>query len=819
MTRSMFLSCSGLAELRTGGQRAALRFGAGVLACAVASAVVSAGGGAVAQASTITYLSQFGSQGSGPGQFGSPADVAFDPGTGHVYVTDVVNDVVEVFDSAGSYLSEFGGPAGGNGPFTPASIAADPKTGDIYVVDATNNQIDKFGSSGNFLLSWNGSFNTPSSVAVDPATGDVYITDYYEYRVVKFDSSGNFLLTWGWGVTDSAARLETCTSSCQPGIQGDGNGQFNFPTTIAVDTGTGDVYVADNDSRIQEFDSAGDYLTQFGSYGSGDGQFGNNTEEILSPAGIAVDPATRDVYAVDGGNNRVEAFDSAGNYLYQFGSPGSGNGQFSFPGGDALDPGTGDLYVADGSNHRVEVFGSGASGTTITVSSSANPSVSGQSVTYTAAASPVPSAGTVASFSDNGKPITSCSSQPVSSTGNATCTVGYADTGSHRIIASLSGSESQILAQTVKPDATTTQVTSSASPPPCNFSCPVTFTATVSANAPGAGIPTGTVSFASNGSGVFTGRQCTLSPAGSSAASCQVTYTPRGSGSQTITATYSGVSAYLTSSGTASVTAVSGTYVALGDSYSAGTGAPPYLSSDGCYRSALSWPYLISADLGFTGSSFSFHPCAGAIIQNLTTQPQKVASGLEPPQEQWLSPSTQLVTLTVGGNDADFAQVMATCVFIEACQVDWQKAVNLRISQLGSPLASLYETIAAKAPNATIIVMGYPRFFPVVPPLACSTGLGLLLFVRPQMIWINSEIQSMDNTIANAVAAARQDGYKSVRYVSGSYDAFTGHEMCTADPYYNVFVPSLSQIPSSFHPNQSGNAQMAQLAEQAYQAP
>jgi hypothetical protein len=198
---------------------------------------------------------------------------------------------------------------------------------------------------------------------------------------------------------------------------------------------------------------------------------------------------------------------------------------------------------------------------------------------------------------------------------------------------------------------------------------------------------------------------------------------------------------------------------------------------------------------------------------------QQVASGPQPPQDKWLSPGTQLVTLTVGGNDASFAEVMATCVFIEACQVDWQTALNLLIPQLGNPLASLYESIAIQAPNATIIVMGYPRFFPVIPPLACSTGLGLLLFVRPQMVWINSEIQSMDNTIANAVATAQQHGYKSVRYVRGSYDALSGHEMCTDDPYYNVFVPSLSLGFSSFHPNQSGNAQMAQLAEQAYQAP
>jgi hypothetical protein len=144
---------------------------------------------------------------------------------------------------------------------------------------------------------------------------------------------------------------------------------------------------------------------------------------------------------------------------------------------------------------------------------------------------------------------------------------------------------------------------------------------------------------------------------------------------------------------------------------------------------------------------------------------------------------------------------------------------------MGDPSSSIslfqaYKAIAMQASNATIIVMGYPRFFPVHPPLFCYTGANLgplfFFFFRPQMDWINSEISSMDNTIANAVTAVRAQGYTNVHYVNGSYDAFTGHEMCTSSPYNNEAVPSA--ISSSFHPNQAGNARMAQLAEQAYQA-
>jgi Bacterial Ig-like domain (group 3) len=518
----------------TGRRRAARGAAAVMLAVAVAGAMLAGGGTAAAQAVTVSYLSQFGSQGSGPGQFVEPSDVAFDPVTGDVYVTDSDNDVVDVFDSSGNYLSQFAGPSGANGAFVPSSIAVDPGTGDLYVVDADNEQIDKFDSSGTFLLSWNGPLfgYLPYWVAVDPATGDVYVTLYDGNSVVKFDPSGNFLLTWGWGVTDGAEQLETCTASCQGGYEGTGNGEFEFPTTIAVDPSTRDVYVADTSGRVQKFDSSGDYLTQFGSlgYGSGDGQFGNNSEEIYGPTGMTVDPGTGDIYAVDGGNNRVEQVGSSGNFLLtwgwgvtdgaaqletctascQAGIAGDGNGQFNQPSGDALDPATGDLYVVDGhGNDRVEVFGIGQVSTTgTTVSSSADPSVSGQQVTYTATVSPVPDQGTVA-FSDNGQTIAACAAQPVNTAnGTATCTVSYPGPGTHQIIASFStgtgtgGSTSPALTQTVNQDSVTVQIgVQSTVAPGCttirisDCNALVTYTATVTANAPGAGTPTGSVQF------------------------------------------------------------------------------------------------------------------------------------------------------------------------------------------------------------------------------------------------------------------------------------------------------------------------------------
>ena len=136
--------------------------------------------------------------------------------------------------------------------------------------------------------------------------------------------------------------------------------------------------------------------------------------------------------------------------------------------------------------------------TATTLASSANPSVVGQQVTYTATVSPVPDGGTVA-FTDGTTTITECGAQPVdTSTGKATCTVTYTSPGAHSITATYGGDNSfsgssGSLTHTVNQAATSTALASS--PNPSTVGQSVTFTATVSVNSPGAGTPTGTVTF------------------------------------------------------------------------------------------------------------------------------------------------------------------------------------------------------------------------------------------------------------------------------------------------------------------------------------
>ncbi len=290
----------------------------------------NAGNGQVIVTFTNPSNSEFGSGGTGDGQFTGPTGVAVDP-DGNVYVTDTGHDRVEKFASSGIYQSKFGSGGSSNGQFNaPVGVAAD-SNGDVYVVDRANRRVEKFDSSGNYVSQFGGmgtgggQFGLPNGVAVDSA-GDVYVVDTGNNRVEKFNSSGVY--------------------QSQFGTAGSGNGQFNTPFGVAVDS-NGDVYVTDRgNNRVEKFDSSGTYLSQFGTVGSANGQF--NT-----PNGVAVEP-DGEVYVADTHNNRVEKFDSSGTYLSQFDSGGPDNDPLNGPFGVAVDSG-GDVYVADTGNNRIVV--------------------------------------------------------------------------------------------------------------------------------------------------------------------------------------------------------------------------------------------------------------------------------------------------------------------------------------------------------------------------------------------------------------------------------------------------------------------------------
>ena len=319
------------------------------------------------------FLLEWGTPGAAEGQFAQTAGVAVDA-LGHVYVSDTYNYRIQKFDSNGNFLLMWGwgvatgslkleictsscqrGSSGdGNGQLNSVKGLAVDALGNVYVADRDRHRIQKFTSNGTFLDKWGdygtgaGDFYMPWFIKVD-ARGNVYVSDSFNNRIQKFDSNGNFVLMWGWDVDVAGGTgFEICTGSCQSGSSGDGNGQFNIPMDVAVDS-SGTVYVIDRyNDRVQKFNSDGTYIAKWGQYGNGLYQF-------AGPKGAAID-ALDNLYVVDSGNRRIQKYSRNGVLLAQWGTFGSDDNQFNAPCGVAVDA-KGRVYVGDTMNSRVSMFG------------------------------------------------------------------------------------------------------------------------------------------------------------------------------------------------------------------------------------------------------------------------------------------------------------------------------------------------------------------------------------------------------------------------------------------------------------------------------
>ncbi|MFG2605195.1 SGNH/GDSL hydrolase family protein [Streptomyces sp. NPDC048514] len=229
----------------------------------------------------------------------------------------------------------------------------------------------------------------------------------------------------------------------------------------------------------------------------------------------------------------------------------------------------------------------------------------------------------------------------------------------------------------------------------------------------------------------------------------------------------------------ASPTAATGGYVALGDSYSSGVGSGSYISSSGdCSRSTKAYPYLWNA--AHSPSSFAFNACSGARTDDVLAN-----------QLGSLNSSTSLVSITIGGNDAGFADVMTTCVIQSdsACLSKINTARSYVANTLPGKLDTVYNAISAKAPSARVVVIGYPRFY-----LLGQTCLGLSETKRSA---INDASDYLDATVKTR-ASAHNFAFGDVR------TTFSGHEICSSNSWLHS-VNWLS-IGESYHPTAAGQS-------------
>jgi hypothetical protein len=219
-------------------------------------------------------------------------------------------------------------------------------------------------------------------------------------------------------------------------------------------------------------------------------------------------------------------------------------------------------------------------------------------------------------------------------------------------------------------------------------------------------------------------------------------------------------------------------YVALGDSYSSGSGAGDYDPQSGsCRRSANAYPKLWAASR--SPDSFKFVACAGA-----TTNKVEGQLGA-------LSRRTTLVSLTVGGNDAGFSMVMRDCVLgtTGMCEnvVKWSE--RFMRTTLPGRLDSLYGAIREKAPSAHVVVLGYPRGY-------IKNSKGCIGLDQTKRRALNRAANSLNTAIGKAVAEAGFT-FSDVR------DEFAGHELCSGDGWLNSVRWPLGD---SYHPTARGHA-------------
>lgn len=240
-----------------------------------------------------------------------------------ILVTDSVKKGVHLFDRELKRYYFIGG-----GQFVlPIGITED-ENNTAYVTDAAQGKVFKFNLGERYPIMFADGLKRPTGIVYNPANKLIYVTDTVAGQVLAYNRQGKVM-----------QRL---------GKPGQGKGEFNLPTDLAVDA-TGRIYVTDPlNARIQIFAKDGSFLKAFGEAGDNVGCFGK-------AKGVAVNSEGH-IYVCDALYDRVQVFDFEGRLLVTFGSSGNGKGEFWMPSGIAIDKDD-NIYIADTYNSRIQLLG------------------------------------------------------------------------------------------------------------------------------------------------------------------------------------------------------------------------------------------------------------------------------------------------------------------------------------------------------------------------------------------------------------------------------------------------------------------------------
>jgi len=219
-------------------------------------------------------VKQFGSEGSGNGQFNCPGGITFDSNN-HLYVADEKNHRVQKFDVNGTYLLQFGSHGTDGGQlYYPCNVAA--HNGRVYVAEFSGHRISVFQYNGQFCISFGSDqLKAPWDLAVD-TTNQLQVTDINNKCIVTFTLDGHYV-----------GNFDTQRA------------KLNRPLGIAIDT-NGYILITDSDNHVSIFDQSGIFIHCFGSTGSSKGQFSEPCCVALSPNGS--------IYVSDYHNKRIQIF-------------------------------------------------------------------------------------------------------------------------------------------------------------------------------------------------------------------------------------------------------------------------------------------------------------------------------------------------------------------------------------------------------------------------------------------------------------------------------------------------------------------------------
>jgi lysophospholipase L1-like esterase len=298
-------------------------------------------------------------------------------------------------------------------------------------------------------------------------------------------------------------------------------------------------------------------------------------------------------------------------------------------------------------------------------------------------------------------------------------------------------------------------------------------------------------------------------------------------------ASASSVSSSPASSSSAASAVAGDSYVAMGDSYASGEGIGTSTRAPvlGCLQSTQDYPHQVAARLGLRLTDMS---CSGAVTANIDTTPQKTGSGTAPLQDSALTASTDLVTITIGGNDLGFGSIVQYCAADspngplalhpqsnckQMYDPNGDDSLQHKLTAKVTPaIARVLVDIKLKSPHAKILILDYPAISPdkadapdpATYPSSCFLSplkKNSFPFTAVDTMYLEELEVHLGQAVQAAAVAADVD-FVDVFPQSLPHSACAG----TATPWMNGLTLDQAQlklVAGSLHPNLAGATAMA----------